>query len=108
PTSCGDRSHCVLEQKYSNSDAFVIADLQHDGCANTLQRIPHDPFERAQMSSGRSSFDSENQNTFRNAAVAQHYVSMTSLFPPEARALDKIRSLVKAQPILDIGVGSGR
>jgi SAM-dependent methyltransferase len=60
------------------------------------------------MSSGHSSFDSENQNTFNNAAVAQHYVSMTSLFPPEARALDKIRSMVEGRPIMDIGVGSGR
>jgi SAM-dependent methyltransferase len=60
------------------------------------------------MISGHSSFDSENQNTFSNAAVAQHYVSMTSLFPPEARALDKIRSVVKGRPIMDIGVGSGR
>jgi ubiquinone/menaquinone biosynthesis C-methylase UbiE len=53
-------------------------------------------------------FDKENQKTFRNVSVAEHYVGMTTLFPPEARALEKIRNVVRGRPIMDVGVGTGR
>ncbi len=60
------------------------------------------------MTLEEAEFDKANRQTFSSAAVAQHYVAMTSLFAPEARALGKIRALVRDQPIMDVGVGTGR
>jgi SAM-dependent methyltransferase len=60
------------------------------------------------MSLHRALFDRENQKTFRAGSVAEHYVGMTALFPPEVRALEKVRDWVRGRPIMDIGVGTGR
>jgi SAM-dependent methyltransferase len=60
------------------------------------------------MSLDRALFDRENQKTFRAGSVAEHYVGMTALFPPEARALEKVRDRVRGRPIMDVGVGTGR
>jgi SAM-dependent methyltransferase len=53
-------------------------------------------------------FDKQNQKTFRDVSVAEHYADMTALFPPELRALEKVRDVVRGRPIMDIGVGTGR
>jgi len=53
-------------------------------------------------------FDRQNQKTFQDVSVAEHYADMTALFPPELRALEKVRDVVRGRPIMDIGVGTGR
>jgi SAM-dependent methyltransferase len=60
------------------------------------------------MTSEHGIFDKENQKTFGDNSVTAHYVGMTTLFPPEARALEKLRGMVRGGPIMDIGVGAGR
>jgi hypothetical protein len=51
--------------------------------------LPRKPSLGPQVSLQHDIFDKQNQKTFRDASVAEHYADMTALFPPELRALEE-------------------